>query len=177
MAVARVVHTADRTLTGRQLASLLTPPTEGRFGYRELARAVREALLDGRVALRLRLPAERELATVLAVSRTTVTGRTTCSGRAVTRTAAAAPAPGPRCRTARRRPRSAPPRTTPGPPSTSPSPRPRPLTSSPRHWRGRGRLPLRRLAGLPPMDCPSCAPRSPSVTRAAGCRRGPSRSS
>ncbi|QES04417.1 PLP-dependent aminotransferase family protein [Streptomyces venezuelae] len=74
MAVARVVATADRTLTGRQLASLLTPPPEGRFGYRELARAVREALLDGRVALRLRLPAERELATVLAVSRTTVTG-------------------------------------------------------------------------------------------------------
>ncbi|MCX5388793.1 PLP-dependent aminotransferase family protein [Streptomyces sp. NBC_00094] len=74
MAVARVVHTADRTLTGRQLASLLTPPPEGRFGYRELARAVREALLDGRVALRLRLPAERELATVLEVSRTTVTG-------------------------------------------------------------------------------------------------------
>ncbi|WP_371637234.1 PLP-dependent aminotransferase family protein [Streptomyces zaomyceticus] len=74
MAVARVVHAADRTLTGRQLASLLTPPPEGRFGYRELARAVREALLDGRVALRLRLPAERELATVLAVSRTTITG-------------------------------------------------------------------------------------------------------
>ncbi|MEV4426796.1 PLP-dependent aminotransferase family protein [Streptomyces sp. R-07] len=74
MAVARVVHTADRTLTGRQLASLLTPPPEGRFGYRELARAVREALLDGRVALRLRLPAERELAAVLMVSRTTVTG-------------------------------------------------------------------------------------------------------
>ncbi|MGW6395711.1 MocR-like transcription factor YczR [Streptomyces sp. NPDC055103] len=74
MAVARVVHTADRTLTGRQLASLLTPPSEGRFGYRELARAIREALLDGRVALRLRLPAERELATVLEVSRTTVTG-------------------------------------------------------------------------------------------------------
>ncbi|MFG3040818.1 PLP-dependent aminotransferase family protein [Streptomyces sp. NPDC048330] len=74
MAVARVVHTADRTLTGRQLASLLTPPPEGRFGYRELARAVREALLDGRVALRLRLPAERELAAVLQVSRTTVTG-------------------------------------------------------------------------------------------------------
>ncbi|MEU5220309.1 PLP-dependent aminotransferase family protein [Streptomyces sp. NPDC020807] len=74
MAVARVVHTADRTLTGRQLASLLTRPAEGRFGYRDLARAVREALLDGRVALRLRLPAERELATVLGVSRTTVTG-------------------------------------------------------------------------------------------------------
>ncbi|MFF3604966.1 PLP-dependent aminotransferase family protein [Streptomyces sp. NPDC002463] len=74
MTVARVVHTADRTLTGRQLASLLTPPPDGRFGYRELARAVREALLDGRVALRLRLPAERELAAVLSVSRTTVTG-------------------------------------------------------------------------------------------------------
>ncbi|GGR26435.1 MocR-like transcription factor YczR [Streptomyces roseolus] len=74
MAEGRVVHTADRTLSGRQLASLLTPPPEGRFGYRELARAVREALLDGRVALRLRLPAERELAQVLEVSRTTVTG-------------------------------------------------------------------------------------------------------
>ncbi|MBT2442014.1 PLP-dependent aminotransferase family protein [Streptomyces sp. ISL-36] len=69
-----VVGTADRTLTGRQLTALLTRPPEGRFGYRELARAIREALLDGRVALRMRLPAERELASVLMVSRTTVTG-------------------------------------------------------------------------------------------------------
>ncbi|GHA93734.1 PLP-dependent aminotransferase family protein [Streptomyces termitum] len=74
MTYGRVVHAVDRTLSGRQLASLLTPPPEGRFGYRELARAVREALLDGRVALRVRLPAERELAQVLEVSRTTVTG-------------------------------------------------------------------------------------------------------
>ncbi|MFF8602074.1 PLP-dependent aminotransferase family protein [Streptomyces sp. NPDC015232] len=65
---------SDRTLSGRQLAALLTPPADGRFGYRELARAVRQALLDGRVALRLRLPAERELAVALGVSRTTVTG-------------------------------------------------------------------------------------------------------
>ncbi|MFG2640306.1 PLP-dependent aminotransferase family protein [Streptomyces sp. NPDC048370] len=72
--VRTVVHTADRTLTGRQLAALLTRPPEGRFGYRELARAIRETLLDGRVALRMRLPAERELASALAVSRTTVTG-------------------------------------------------------------------------------------------------------
>ncbi|MEU6881440.1 PLP-dependent aminotransferase family protein [Streptomyces sp. NPDC046712] len=72
--VRTVVHTADRTLTGRQLAALLTRPPEGRFGYRELARAIRETLLDGRVALRMRLPAERELATALTVSRTTVTG-------------------------------------------------------------------------------------------------------
>ncbi|MFC8508645.1 PLP-dependent aminotransferase family protein [Streptomyces sp. NPDC057411] len=68
-----VVTVADRVLSGRQLAALLTPPPEGRFGYRELARAVRETLLDGRVALRMRLPAERELATALGVSRTTVT--------------------------------------------------------------------------------------------------------
>ncbi|MFG2872438.1 PLP-dependent aminotransferase family protein [Streptomyces sp. NPDC048338] len=72
--VRTVVSTADRTLTGRQLAALLTPPPDGRFGYRELARAVRRALLDGRVSPRMRLPAERELAVALAVSRTTVTG-------------------------------------------------------------------------------------------------------
>ena len=72
--VRTVVSTADRTLTGRQLAALLTPPRDGRFGYRELARAVRRALLDGRVSPRMRLPAERELAAALAVSRTTVTG-------------------------------------------------------------------------------------------------------
>ncbi|MEU6934139.1 PLP-dependent aminotransferase family protein [Streptomyces sp. NPDC046374] len=71
--VRSVVTVADRVLSGRQLAALLTPPPEGRFGYRELARAVRETLLDGRVALRMRLPAERELATALGVSRTTVT--------------------------------------------------------------------------------------------------------
>ncbi|MFJ9823193.1 PLP-dependent aminotransferase family protein [Streptomyces sp. NPDC101160] len=71
--VRSVVALPDRMLSGRQLAALLTPPVEGRFGYRELARAVRQALLDGRVALRMRLPAERELATALGVSRTTVT--------------------------------------------------------------------------------------------------------
>ncbi|MFD5326200.1 PLP-dependent aminotransferase family protein [Streptomyces sp. NPDC127092] len=71
--VRSVVTASDRTLSGRQLAALLTPPAEGRFGYRELARAVRQALLDGRVALRMRLPAERELAVALGVSRTTVT--------------------------------------------------------------------------------------------------------
>ncbi|MFJ3903871.1 PLP-dependent aminotransferase family protein [Streptomyces sp. NPDC090025] len=71
--VRSVVTPADRTLSGRQLAALLTPPVEGRFGYRELARAVRQTLLDGRVALRMRLPAERELAVALGVSRTTVT--------------------------------------------------------------------------------------------------------
>jgi DNA-binding transcriptional MocR family regulator len=41
--------------------------------YRVLASAVRGLLVDGRLALGVRLPAERELATALGISRTTVT--------------------------------------------------------------------------------------------------------
>jgi DNA-binding transcriptional MocR family regulator len=41
--------------------------------YTALARAVRGLVLEGRLPLRVRLPAERDLATVLGVSRTTIT--------------------------------------------------------------------------------------------------------
>ena len=70
-----VVHGMDRTLGSRQLAALLSavPHADGRPGYRALADGVRRLLLDGRIALHVRLPAERELASALTVSRATVT--------------------------------------------------------------------------------------------------------
>jgi DNA-binding transcriptional MocR family regulator len=68
-----MVHAVDRTLGGRQLAALIAGPPDARPGYRELARALRSLVLDGRIALRMRLPAERELASVLNISRATVT--------------------------------------------------------------------------------------------------------
>ncbi len=48
-------------------------PPDGRPYYRELAEAVRGLILDGRLAVGVRLPAERHLADALGVSRTTVT--------------------------------------------------------------------------------------------------------
>ncbi|MFB6812314.1 PLP-dependent aminotransferase family protein [Streptomyces sp. NPDC056387] len=74
MANGRVVQTADRTLGGRQLAALLPSEVLARPGYRALADAVRTLILDGRIALHVRLPAERELAEALGASRATVTG-------------------------------------------------------------------------------------------------------
>ncbi|MFE9369553.1 PLP-dependent aminotransferase family protein [Streptomyces sp. NPDC006711] len=62
-----------RTLRGRQLAAHVTALTAPRPGYRPLARAIRTLLLDGRIPLRTRLPAERELAVALEVSRATIT--------------------------------------------------------------------------------------------------------
>lgn len=41
--------------------------------YRQLAEAIRQAVLDGRISIGARLPAERELCTTLGISRTTVT--------------------------------------------------------------------------------------------------------
>lgn len=73
MAEARVVHTVDRRLGSRRLAGLLTGTMGERPGYRALAHGVRTLLLDGRIPLHTRLPAERELASALAVSRATVT--------------------------------------------------------------------------------------------------------
>ncbi|MBE3013218.1 PLP-dependent aminotransferase family protein [Microbispora sp. NEAU-D428] len=67
----------DRHLSAPQLARLVrngaggTP--EARPYYRALAEAVRGLVLDGRLAVGVRLPAERHLAEALGVSRTTVT--------------------------------------------------------------------------------------------------------
>ncbi|MFJ1866002.1 PLP-dependent aminotransferase family protein [Streptomyces sp. NPDC088097] len=73
MANGRVVHTADRMIGSRQLAALLPAEVVARPGYRSLADAVRTLILDGRVALHVRLPAERELAEAVGASRATVT--------------------------------------------------------------------------------------------------------
>ncbi|MFD3870160.1 PLP-dependent aminotransferase family protein [Streptomyces sp. NPDC058623] len=74
MANGRVVQTADRTIGSRQLAALLPAEVVARPGYRALADAVRTLILDGRIALHVRLPAERELAEAVGASRATVTG-------------------------------------------------------------------------------------------------------
>ncbi|WP_327303523.1 PLP-dependent aminotransferase family protein [Streptomyces sp. NBC_01298] len=74
MANGRVVQTADRTIGSRQLAALLPAEVRARPGYRALADAVRTLILDGRIALHVRLPAERELAEAVGASRATVTG-------------------------------------------------------------------------------------------------------
>src|SRR5215475_2383690 len=68
-----------RTIRGSQLVRLLGPwqPIGGRRSapdYLALAEALRGLVTDGRLALDVRLPAERELAEALGISRTTVTG-------------------------------------------------------------------------------------------------------
>ncbi|MWA14519.1 MocR-like transcription factor YczR [Streptomyces sp. BA2] len=73
MADVRVVHDVDRRLGSRQLSQLVTGAAGGHPGYRALAHGIRTLLLDGRIPLHTRLPAERELATALGVSRATVT--------------------------------------------------------------------------------------------------------
>ncbi|MFC5749707.1 PLP-dependent aminotransferase family protein [Actinomadura rugatobispora] len=62
-----------RYVGGSQLARMLGDVPQERPYYAALARAVRALVLDGRLALRTRLPAERDLAAALGVSRTTVT--------------------------------------------------------------------------------------------------------
>ncbi|MEU6821020.1 PLP-dependent aminotransferase family protein [Streptomyces atriruber] len=64
---------ANRTLGSRRLAALLPDPAGMRPAYRHLAHAISGLILDGRIALHVRLPAERDLAVALATSRTTVT--------------------------------------------------------------------------------------------------------
>lgn len=64
---------SDRHISGPQLARLLRIDAGERPYYRALARALRELILDGGLAVRVRLPAERHLAQALGVSRTTVT--------------------------------------------------------------------------------------------------------
>ncbi|MEX2980827.1 PLP-dependent aminotransferase family protein [Streptomyces sp. C36] len=64
---------SDRTLGSRQLAAMLPDPTGMRPAFRHLARQIGDLILDGRIALHVRLPAERELAAALNTSRATVT--------------------------------------------------------------------------------------------------------
>ncbi|MCI3931529.1 MocR-like transcription factor YczR [Streptomyces sp. AN091965] len=64
---------AERNLGSQQLAALLPGAADARPAYRHLAQAIGDLVLDGRIALRVRLPAERELALALGVSRPTVT--------------------------------------------------------------------------------------------------------
>ncbi|MGJ6961857.1 PLP-dependent aminotransferase family protein [Streptosporangium sp. G11] len=63
----------DRYLSGPQLARLLAIDPAARPYYRVLAQTVRSLVLDGRLPVRVRMPAERHLAEALGVSRTTVT--------------------------------------------------------------------------------------------------------
>ncbi|MGC5011352.1 PLP-dependent aminotransferase family protein [Streptosporangium sp. DT93] len=62
-----------RVLGSRQLAALLPDAAGSRPAYRHLAQAISALILDGRIALHVRLPAERELASALNISRATVT--------------------------------------------------------------------------------------------------------
>jgi DNA-binding transcriptional MocR family regulator len=67
------MSSGPRTIGGPQLARLLGDLSAERPFYAVLARAIRRLILDGGLALRVRLPAERDLAAALGVSRTTVT--------------------------------------------------------------------------------------------------------
>ncbi len=62
-----------RSVNAPTLARLLGGPPEGRPLYAALGRTLRGLVLDGSLPLRTRLPAERDLAAALGVSRTTVT--------------------------------------------------------------------------------------------------------
>lgn len=61
------------TVSARALATLLAGWRDGGVAYAALADRIRLLILDGRVPTGTRLPAERELAAQLGVSRTTVT--------------------------------------------------------------------------------------------------------
>lgn len=65
---------SDRHVSGHVLARHLGEwrATESGVAYLELAERIKLLVLDGRLPLRTRLPAERELATALEVSRTTI---------------------------------------------------------------------------------------------------------
>ncbi|MFC7385677.1 MocR-like transcription factor YczR [Sphaerisporangium rhizosphaerae] len=63
----------ERYVSGPWLARLVDLPPDTRPYYRALADRLRGLILDGRLATRVRVPAERHLAQALGVSRTTVT--------------------------------------------------------------------------------------------------------
>ncbi|GGQ08999.1 MocR-like transcription factor YczR [Streptomyces roseolilacinus] len=61
------------TLGSRRLAAMLPDPAGAKPAFRHLARRIGALVLDGRLPLHARLPAERELAAALGVGRATVT--------------------------------------------------------------------------------------------------------
>lgn len=63
----------ERRINGVLLARLIGDSAQGRPYYLAVARAISGLILDGRVPTHTRLPAERDLATALGVSRNTVT--------------------------------------------------------------------------------------------------------
>lgn len=64
---------AERSLSAAAVAGLLQHGASGRGpAYQQLAQGLRQAVLDGRAPLGARLPAERDLAGALGISRTTV---------------------------------------------------------------------------------------------------------
>ncbi|MEV6152112.1 PLP-dependent aminotransferase family protein [Nonomuraea sp. NPDC052129] len=62
-----------RHLSATQVARLVDVPAGARPYYRALADSVRALIMDGQLPVRVRMPAERDLAKTLEVSRTTVT--------------------------------------------------------------------------------------------------------
>ncbi|MFN2543519.1 MAG: PLP-dependent aminotransferase family protein [Actinomycetota bacterium] len=63
----------QRSVPAEELSRLLGPQAHLGPAYAEIASGVRALILDGRIALRARLPSERRLAFALRVSRTTAT--------------------------------------------------------------------------------------------------------
>lgn len=156
-----------RTLGSRQLAAMLPDPSGARPAYRHLARAIGTLILDGRIALHVRLPAERELAAALGTSRATVTAvydLLRASGHAHSRQGAGTWTALPEGRTPAASPaRSGSPTplsTWPGPPSGCPSGPSRTLSpGSPRGWPSTPVPPA-----TTPTACRSCAPPSPNAS-------------
>ncbi|SOE08952.1 transcriptional regulator, GntR family [Streptomyces sp. 2323.1] len=67
-----MADSASRSISSERLAALLPDLSARKPAYRYLAQSIRTLILEGRLLLHVRLPAERELAAVLVVSRPTI---------------------------------------------------------------------------------------------------------